>query len=127
MSFITLAPGVISTVQAEQASIHGGRAGLKPDSRFHILEDRIEALAGSASTDLASLAACYGYSLAYDQPFHDANLSTALIATELCLTLNGHTLSADDTNCFLGFMVVANGELSAEAFADWLRRHIVVQ
>jgi death on curing protein len=124
MALVTLHPGVIVAIQAEQAARHGGRTDLKSANLILTLEARAEALKASAATDLASLAACYGYSLAHDQPFFDASTATALIATELLLALNGHHLSADDTTCCLGFMVAANEELSSDAFVAWIRRHI---
>jgi death on curing protein len=124
MAFTLLRDGMIQTIQAELTAEHGGRAGLRELSMMKMLYARTRALNESSSTDLASLAAFYGYGLAHDQLFHDANLATALITIELFLNLNGYQLSADDTTCFLGLMVVADGELSAEAFADWIRSHI---
>ena len=123
MPFILIQEGVIEAIQAELAAEHGGRAGLRELSPIRMMHARAHALNDSTATDLASLAACYGYALAHDQLFHDA----ALIATELFLSLNGSRLGADDTTCFLGFTVVGNGELSAEAFASWIRGHIAPQ
>ncbi len=125
MAFILLRDGIIAAIQAEQVAEHGGRMGLRERSMMKMLSARVRALNESSATDLASLAACYGYGLAHDQLFYDGNLATGLIAIELFLSLNGYALSADDTTCFLGLMVVANGELSAEAFASWIRSHIV--
>lgn len=127
MPFVLIREELIEAIQAEQAAEHGGRAGLRERSPMKMMHARVRTLNESTSVDLASLAACYGYALAHDQLFHDANLSTALITTELFLSLNGYRLSADDTTCFLGFSVVANGELSAEAFASWIRGHIAPQ
>ncbi|HTM81115.1 death-on-curing protein [Asticcacaulis sp.] len=127
MPFVLIREGLIEAIQAEQVAEHGGQAGLRELSPMKMMHARVRALNESASTDLASLAACYGYVLAHDQLFHDANLSTALITTELFLSLNGYRLSADDTTCFLGFTVVGNGELSGEAFASWIRGHITPQ
>ena len=127
MPFVLIREGVIEAIQAEQVTEYGGRAGLRELSPMKMMHARVRALNDSASTDLASLAACYGYALAHDQLFYDANLSTALIAIELFLSLNGCRIGADDTTCFLGFTVVANGELSAEAFANWIRGHIAPQ
>ena len=124
MPSLLIREDVIEAIQAEQITRYGGRAGLRERSLIGLMYARLRALNESASTDLASLAACYGYAIAHDQLFHDANLSTALITTELFLSLNGYRLSADDTTCFLSFSVVGNDELSAEAFASWIRGHI---
>ncbi|MGZ3297803.1 MAG: type II toxin-antitoxin system death-on-curing family toxin [Asticcacaulis sp.] len=124
MTYTLLRDGVIQSIQGETVAQYGGRTGTRELSMLKMLYARAELLGESSSTDLASLAAIYGYGLAHDQLFHDGNLATALIAVELFLSLNGHRLVADDTTCFLGFSVVANGELSAEAFASWIRTHI---
>jgi death on curing protein len=132
MPFILIRDGVIEALQAEIAAQHssseagdmGHERGLRERSLMKLMHARVRALNESSATDLASLAACYGYALAYDQLFFDGNLPTALTTIELFLSLNGYTLSADDTTCFLGLMVVANGELSAESFASWIRSHI---
>jgi len=124
MTFVLLSDGVIEAIQAELATRHGVRTGLHERSMMRMLYARAHVLSESSSTDLASLAACYGYGLAHDQPFREGNQATALIVIELFLRLNGHELAADDTTCFLGLMVVADGELSAEAFASWIRGHI---
>lgn len=124
MSYALLKDGIIEAIQAEQAASHGAEAGLRERSMLKMLMARVEVLNESTSTDLASLAACYGYGLAHDQLFNSNNLPVALLVIELFLSLNGHRLDADDTTCFLGLTVVANGELSAEAFASWIRSHI---
>ena len=124
MAFILIRDGLIQAVQAEICAQHGGRPGLRENSMMKMLHARAGALNQSSATDLASLAACYGYGLAHDQLFHAANLPTALIVIEAFLNLNGYRLDADDTTCFLGLLVVADGELGAEAFASWIRGHI---
>ena len=125
MAFVLVKDGLIAAIQAEAVATYGGRVGLRELSMLRMLSARTQVLNQSSSTDLASLAACYGYGLAHDQLFHSANLPTALIVIEMFLNLNGHELAADDTTCFLGLQVVANGELSAEAFGSWIRNHIV--
>jgi death-on-curing protein len=125
MPFTLIRDGLIEAIQAEIATQYGGQTGLRELSMMKMTQARVKALSESSATDLASLAACYGYALAHDQLFFNANLPTALTTIELFLSLNGYRLSADDTTCFLGLMVVANGELSAESFASWIRNHIV--
>ena len=127
MAFTLLRDGLIQAIQAEAAASYGGRVGLRELSMMKMLHARTRALNESSATDLASLAACYGYGLAHDQLFHDVNLATALIVIELFLNLNGYALSADDTTCYIGLQVVADGETSAEAFASWIRSHIVAR
>lgn len=127
MAFTLLSDGAIEAIQAELSARHGGRTELLERSLMKMIYARARALSESSSTDLASLAACYGFGLAHDKPFRDNNQATALVVIELFLRLNGYELAADDTTGFLGLMVVADGELSAEAFASWIRTHIVAR
>jgi death on curing protein len=125
VAFVLLKDGIIPAIQAELAAEYGGAAGLRELSMLKMLMARTEVLSESRTADLASLAACYGYGLAHDELFLSHNLTTALLTIEVFLAQNGYRLVADDTTCYLGFGVVANGELSAEAFASWIRGHIV--
>ncbi|HWU48353.1 MAG TPA: death-on-curing protein [Asticcacaulis sp.] len=125
MPLVLIKDGVIEAVQAHLAAAHGGRSGLREKSMLRLLYARAQMLSESASTDVAALAACYGYGLAHDHLFHSHNSGAALIVIELFLTLNGFRLKADDMACSLGLSVAGQGELGAEAFADWIRSHIV--
>lgn len=125
MAFKRLHPNVLQAIQGEICANHGGDFGLRENTPIKLLHARAKALSEHPATDLASLCACYAYALASDQLFYDGNAAVALVAIELLLALNDHQLKADDTTCYLGMMVVANGELSEENFAAWIRNHIV--
>ena len=44
---------------------------------------------------------------------------------ELFLRLNGWQLTASDGDCVMTMLAVAAGDISEEAFADWLRTYVV--
>lgn len=115
----------LAAIQAQLARQHGGRVGLKDAAGLDNLQTRAEMLADSAATDVAALAALYGFVLTQDAPFHSQNAGTALVVVELFLNLNGYRLDADDTACFLGISLAGQSELGPEAFAGWLRGHAV--
>ena len=73
--------------------------------------------------DAAALAAAHGYGISRDQAFIDGNKRTALVAAELFLRLNGWRLEVDDADCVLTMLLVAKGDITEHAFADWLRLH----
>lgn len=127
MKLVLLHHGLIEAVQAHLAAQTGSAPGLKAPGGLDLIHDRAEVLSQSLATDVASLAACYGYALAHDRPFLSQNRATALVAIELVLGLNGYALRADDTACFLGIHVAGQDELGAEAFAGWIRRHADAQ
>jgi death-on-curing protein len=73
------------------------------------------------------LAASYGVGVAKNHPFVDGNKRAALLAAGLFLYLNGFHLQATQADTTLTMLGVAAGEVSEEAFAAWLRGHIVVR
>ena len=77
--------------------------------------------------DLADLAAALAHGLAHNHPFVDGNKRTAAVVCETFIELNGARLDAEDAELFPRFLALADGRLSAEAFAAWLREHLRTQ
>ncbi|RZJ08992.1 MAG: type II toxin-antitoxin system death-on-curing family toxin, partial [Haliea sp.] len=86
---------------------------------------RPENLASYGKPDAAALAAAYGYGISRNHAFIDGNKRTGFVAVELFLELNGLGLEATDTDCVLTMLAVASGDMSEEAFAQWIRDHAV--
>lgn len=78
-----------------------------------------------AEEDIAVLAAAYFCGLCTTQGFSDGNKRTALNAAILFLRLNGLDLDADLDELYDVAIMVARNSMNEEAFADWLRMHIV--
>ena len=83
---------VIQAFHDRQINEHGGLPGLRdeglllsalsrPENAFHNSDPK---------PDVAELAAAYGFGVAKNHPFNDANKRTALIAMRLFLKLNGY-------------------------------------
>ena len=115
---------VLHAVHDEQLSEHGGLAGLRDRGLFESALDRPKNLAAYESPDAAGLAACYGCALAKNHPFNDGNKRTAYVATELFLVLNGYQLTSSDADSVLTMLGVASGDISEQAFAQWIRNNI---
>ncbi len=75
--------------------------------------------------DLARLAAAYGYGIAKNHPFIDGNKRTALVATLSFLEINGVELIAKTKDLYLAFLSLADGTLTEDELAAWLRERIV--
>jgi death-on-curing protein len=71
--------------------------------------------------DLADLAAALAYGLARNHPFLDGNKRATAVACETFLLLNGMALMAEDADLYPRYLALAEGDLTTEAFADWLR------
>ncbi len=118
-----LEPGVLRLVHDEQLAEHGGAAGVRDEGLFESALARPRHLAHYGKPDVADLAAAYGFGLARNHPFVDGNKRTAFVAMELFLDRNGQALVADDVECVLVMLAVAEGTLDEAGFADWIRRH----
>ncbi len=117
-------PAVLLAAHDEQLAEHGGPPGLRDAAMLDSALARAQHLAAYGQPDAAALAAAYGFVLARNHPFVDGNKRTAFIAIELFLTLNGHELRATDHDCVLTMLVLAAGDLSEDALADWIRGHL---
>ena len=76
-------------------------------------------------SDIARLAAAYAFGIAKNHPLVDGNRRTALVACRTFLILNGYQLTATPTEKYLTFLSLAEGTLSEEELAAWLRERIV--
>ena len=103
---------------------HGGAPGLRDEGLFDSALARPLNLAAYGDPDVASLAAAYGVGLAKNHPFVDGNKRVAFLAVGLFLGANGYRLTASQVDATLTVLAVAAGELSDEAFADWIRSHM---
>jgi len=73
---------------------------------------------------VAELAAAYGFGLAKNHPFDDANKRTALIAMRLFLQLNGYDLAASPEDKYITIIRVAASQISEYELADWIRENL---
>jgi death-on-curing protein len=63
----------------------------------------------------------YGFGIARNHPFFDGNKRTAAVVCETFVDLNGHQLTADDEAMYLALVQLAEGSLSEEDLAEWIR------
>ena len=122
-TWVWLDAGVLRAVHEEQLAEHGGASGTRDDGLFESALARPLNLAAYGEPDVHALAAAYGVGLAKNHPFIDGNKRTAFVAVELFMELNGHELTAGDTECVLTMLAVAAGQMDEIALAHWLRQH----
>ena len=80
-------------------------------------------MAANGDPEVAELAAAYSYGTSRNHAYVDGIKRTALVAAELFLQLNGWRLEVDDADCAHTMLAVATGDITEDAFADWLRLH----
>ena len=123
MSFIWIEESVVWAIHEAQLAEHGGSAGVRDAGLLQSALARPQNLTAYGDPDLPDCAAAYGYGIARNHPFIDGNKRTAFVCAGLFLVLNGHTLTADDSDCVTIMLAVAAGDIEEAAFAAWLRAH----
>lgn len=113
---------IVEAIHDVQLANNGGLPGLgdagalesalgRPMHRWHDGE----------ADDLADCAAAYGFGLAKNHPFADANKRTAFVVMATFLELNGQPLTASEEDVVHTMVGVADGSISERRLAAWLR------
>jgi death-on-curing protein len=115
----------VLAIHRRQLAEHGGGTGIRDEGLLaSALAKPKNLLAYSQpEPDLPSLAASYAYGLAKNHPFVDGNKRTAYVVCRTFLRLNGWDVLASQEEKYLTFLRLAEGELSEEALAAWVRDH----
>jgi death-on-curing protein len=116
----------LTAIHHRQIAEHGGSEGLRDEGLLLSALARPQNLLayGEPAPDLASLAAAYAYGIARNHPFVDVNKRTALVAARTFPILNGIDLQATQDDKVLTFLNLAEGVVSEEELADWIRKRI---
>ena len=116
---VWLLRAVVEAIHDEQIAEHGG--GVRDAALLESALDRPRNLAAYGEPDLPALAAVLGHGIARNHPSVDGDKRTAFVAVELFLNLNGHALIADDADCVLVMLRLAEGSIGEDDFAVWIR------
>lgn len=113
-------------IHARQISEHGGSPELRDEGLLESALARPQQLHayGDPPPDLADLAAAVASGLARNHPFVDGNKRTAAVCCETFIELNGASLIAEDIDLFNQYLALAEGSLSEQDFATWLRTRL---
>jgi death-on-curing protein len=74
-------------------------------------------------SDLARLAAAYGFGLARNRPFNDGNKRAAFLAFGLFLEINNLEFFAESVEAIAVILRLAEGNLGELELAEWIRRN----
>ena len=116
----------LTAIHNRQIAEHGGSEGLRDEGLLLSALARPQNLLadGEPAPDLASLAATYAFGIIRNHPFVDGNKRTALVAARTFLILNGVDFEATQDDKVLTFLSLAEGAISEEELADWIRKRI---
>ena len=117
---------VIKAFHDRQINEHGGLPGLRDEGLLLSALSRPENAYrySDPKLDVAELAAAYGFGLAKNHPFNDANKRTALISVRLFLKLNGYNLAASPEDKYKTIIRLAASDMSEDEFAQWIRKNL---
>ena len=116
---------IVLAIHDEQLSEHGGLAGVRDLNAVQSALARPRNLANYEDcNDVAQLAAAYTFGIAKNHGFADGNKRTALVVADLFLMLNGYELTSSPSENVLTILGVADGSVSEEELAAWIRSNI---
>ena len=116
----------VDAVHLDQLREHGGLPGIRdenalesalarPRNRWHY----------GATTDVATLAAAYGWGLANNHPYRDGNKRIAFLTMAIFVELNGHGLEAREEEVVQVMLAVADRRCTERELAEWIRAHLI--
>jgi death on curing protein len=114
---------IVLTIHDDQIRLYGGAYGVRDaaglDAAVHMPQAQFDGQYLHSS--IFQMAAAYGFHLCQNHPFLDGNKRTAGMAMFTFLQLNALEPIATETDYYITMMAVANGNMSKEQLADWLR------
>ena len=116
---------VVDSIHNGQLKEHGGLPGIRDENALESALSRARnKWVYREETDLAALAAAYGFGIVTSHPYSDGNKRIGFLALVTFLGINGLDFRATDTEVVTEILKLAGGQLSEEQFADWIRNRI---
>ena len=109
---------------AEQLALFGGPDGIRDLGLLESALARPQNKFAYGETDLAALAASYGFGIARNHPFVDGNKRTALASMIVFLNLNEFALAAPQETATAIVLALAAGEIGEDVLARWIADNI---
>lgn len=117
---------MVEALHAAQVREHGGQQGLRDEGLLEsALARPIHIWTYHEGADLATLAAEYGFGLIRNHAFLDGNKRIGFVATNVFMLLNSYEIEASEPETVNIVLGVADGSLSREDYAAWIRSRSV--
>jgi death-on-curing protein len=115
---------IVEAIHFDQIRLHGGLPGIRDENALEsALARPRNREVYDTSSDLAALAAAYGYGLVTSHPFVDGNKRVGFLAAYVFLGLNGLEIEAEEPEVVDLMVAIAAGRLTEDEVAVWLRQH----
>ncbi|MEO6595550.1 MAG: type II toxin-antitoxin system death-on-curing family toxin [Planctomycetota bacterium] len=114
---------VVLACHAEALRRHGGADGVRDPALLQSAMARPQQLFHDEQADLCRLAAAYAHGIVRNHPFVDGNKRAGFLAAIVFLLRNGLRLVAHPAHGAVFTIGLAEGSLSEDAYALWLREN----
>jgi death-on-curing protein len=118
---VWLTAEIVIAIHEMQLAEHGGPAGIRDMGMLESALGRPQNKFAYGETDLAALAAAYGFGVARNHPFIDGNKRTSLMVIYTFLGINDVDLIVPEAEFASIILGLAAGEISEESLARWIR------
>jgi death-on-curing protein len=115
---------IVLDFHAEQLALFGGADGVRDLGLLESALARPINKFAYGESDVAALAAAYGFGIAKNHPFVDGNKRTALASMIVFLGLNRLELDAPQEAATAVILSLAAGEITEDVLARWIAAHI---
>jgi death-on-curing protein len=112
---------IVLDVHAEQLALFGGADGVRDLGLLESAVGRPLNKFAYGESDLAALAAAYGFGIARNHPFVDGNKRAAFASIIVFLGLNGIDFDVPPEAATAMILSLAAGEVSEESLTRWIR------
>ena len=115
----------VLAIHQRQIAEHGGGDGVRDIGLLESALARPQNIAVyEPEADISRLAASYAFGIINNRPFIDGNKRTGYIVMELYLLKNGFQLIATPADKYITILKLAEGNLTEDELAAWLREHV---
>ena len=114
---------VVDAIHHDQLREHGGLPGIRDENALESALARPQQKWHYEKPDLATLAAAYGFGLVRNHPYRDGNKRIGFLAVVTFLGVNGRNLRATDAEVVSEILTLAEGHVSEDELAEWIRQH----
>jgi death-on-curing protein len=118
---VWLTPEIVIAIHEMQLAEHGGPAGIRDMGMLESALGRPQNKFAYGETDLAVLAAAYGFGVARNHPFIDGNKRTSLMVIYTFLGINDVEFFVPEAEFATIILDLAAGDVSEESLARWIR------
>jgi death on curing protein len=119
---------VVDAIHDDQLREHGGLPGVRDENALESALARPQQKWHYAvKADIPMLAAAYGFGLARNHPYRDGNKRIAFLTMVTFAGLNGYAFDAADADVVAEMLALADGRVSEDELATWVRQHTVKQ